>query len=506
MPMSDGQVSGAEKDRRSAVIEHLAQAFVAAAFRELTSQRVIPTSEFHPWVRAGRDYYGPTLMELPEFKACESLLGELYPARFSKPLERRHAEFSNTYLLQLVEACVRRCADVDNYDADNECVSDSIRELIEVLESSGHSLVVVRAVSHLQTSDGQPLTIDGVEIVPERSRQDFDFLLDQCRRRVPGSGGSFNRERPVVFAHPHAVVSTVERVGAASDYVGAITWGSRRLDRFMLMVRLLTGTTARSHFEVQGPTTLVGPVSPHLRRYAHQECAPFVRRTAVLNASLEKPIQTLGSTIDSLQVKRQNMATASFDVAIQRFTNSYESDGLATVVDLATALEAIFIDEPDGTSEVTGRLRNRAAALLATATDSAANVFEDISSFYSLRSSLVHGGNLTESKLRKQILGISTVTEKDHFGIAAAEAVDRMRDLVRRAILARVCLASGDQPIWPFNPAKGVEVAFADDTLRTELRSAGRGRMGDIGAGWAADHLEAPGQTLREDYGQQAGE
>lgn len=118
----------------------------------------------------------------------------------------------------------------------------------------------------------------------------------------------------------------------------------------------------------------------------------------------------------------------------------------------------------------------------------------------------MHGGNLTESKLRKQILGISTVTEKDHFGIAAAEAVDRMRDLVRRAILARVCLASGDQPIWPFNPSKGLEVAFADDALRTELRSAWRGQMGDIGADWAADHLEAPGQTLREDYGQQTGE
>lgn len=239
-------------------ISNLWRTLVAAAFRELTSQRVIPTSAYHPWIRAGRDYYGPTLMELPEFKACESLLNEVYPARFNEPLKKRHAEFSNAYLLHLIEACVRRCADFGNFDADDEGVSGSIRELIQVLDASEHSLVVVRAVSNVQTSDGQPLTIDGIEIVPEPSRQDYNFLVDQCRRHIPGSGGAFNRERPFVFAHPHAVVSTVERTGAEPDCFGAMSVASHKLDRFMLLLRLITGTTARGHFEMQGPTNPCG--------------------------------------------------------------------------------------------------------------------------------------------------------------------------------------------------------------------------------------------------------
>lgn len=44
------------------------------------------------------------------------------------------------------------------------------------------------------------------------------------------------------------------------------------------------------------------------------------------------------------------------------------------------------------------------------------------------------------------------------FGIAAAQAVDRMRDLVRRAILACLCLAAGTEPIRPFNRKASMEV------------------------------------------------
>jgi hypothetical protein len=113
----------------------------------------------------------------------------------------------------------------------------------------------------------------------------------------------------------------------------------------------------------------------------------------------------------------------------------------------------------------------------------------------------VHGGNLKESTLRTRILGISTLTEKGMFGIAAAQAVDRMRDLVRRASLARLCLAAGDSPLWPFDPSKSMDVAFADEQRCHALRLHWHSMLADIGAPLAASHLPAPGDIMRQDYG-----
>ena len=499
--MTDREAGEAAGTGCNAVIESSLRALVTVAFAEFASQRVLPPSIANRWIQAGRDYAGPDIMGLAEFKRCESLLDEHYPNRFGEPLAQKHAEFSLHYLLNFIEAAFRRCAESDNFDANDDGVTASILEMFDVLEAPEHSLAVVRAVSHVQTHDGGPLIIAGVEVVPETSRDDHDFLLGQCRRHVPGSGGAFNRELPFVFAHPHATLSVRSGTGTERDTFGTLRAASRQVDRFLLLLRLLTGTTADSHFEVQGPTTLVGPIHPTVYRYPHQESMPLVRRSAVLGGTFEAPLQALGSMIDSLQVKRENMAAASFDVAIDRFTASYEGDGLAIIVDLATALESILIDSADGNDGITSRLKHRAAALLATQDDTVANVFGDIGALYGLRSALVHGGNLSRTTLRNKVLGISTVTAKDWFGVAVAEAVDRMRDLVRRAILARICLASGEKPLWPFNPKTSLEVTFADDVRRAELRTAWRAVMGEIGALKAADHLLAPAQPMHEDYG-----
>ncbi len=490
----------------AADIFEAARALVASAFRTLAADRVIPTSRYHPWIQAGRDYAGPSIMSLPEFRCLEEMLNAAYPSRFSEPRKRRHAEFANHYLLHLIEASVRRCADEPDYHPDSEGVTQSINEMLEVLEAPHHKLAVVRAMSHIATARGQAVTIDGIEVVPERSRDDFDFFLDQCRARIPGGGGAFNRERPHVFAHPHAVLATSAETGQEPDVFGTLDRASHQLDRFVLLLRLLTGTTARSHFDMHGPVTIVGAVHPYVRNYraADFTISPFVRRTATIDASFDAPIRALGAMLDSVEIKRKDMAAASLDVALVRYTSSFASDGLAAVVDLATTLEAVFIDEADNTEGVTARLRHRAAALLATQDDPTASVFDDVGAFYNLRSTLVHGGNLSEKTLKNKILGITTVTEKDMFGIAAAEAVDRMRDLVRRAILARLCLASGEQPLWPFNPRKSVDVAFADDERRDAMRRSWRRALVAIGAEGAADSLGPPGQVMVEDYGDRA--
>jgi hypothetical protein len=88
--------------------------------------------------------------------------------------------------------------------------------------------------------------------------------------------------------------------------------------------------------------------------------------------------------------------------------------------------------------------------LLATDADPARAIFDDVNHLYRLRSKLVHGGQITQKELRKRIGLISTVPAESiehRFSVALGYAVDRMRDLVRRAILARLCLAAGPDPL-----------------------------------------------------------
>ncbi|MDH6129269.1 hypothetical protein [Kitasatospora sp. GP82] len=68
-------------------------------------------------------------------------------------------------------------------------------------------------------------------------------------------------------------------------------------------------------------------------------------------------------------------------------------------------------------------------------------------------------------------MSIPTVPDDAMFGVALAFAVDRMRDLVRRSFLARLCLVSGTTPLWPFAQSTPVDAALADDTTRTHWRT-----------------------------------
>jgi hypothetical protein len=129
------------------------------------------------------------------------------------------------------------------------------------------------------------------------------------------------------------------------------------------------------------------------------------------------------------------------------------------------------------------------AALLATADDPAKALFEDVGQLYGLRSKLVHGGQIKQAELRKKIARISTVPADaaDHrFGVALGYAVDRMRDLVRRAILARLCLAADPDPLWPFDGHTALDATLADDTLRAGWRARWHGRLGALGVEYAA--------------------
>ena len=119
----------------------------------------------------------------------------------------------------------------------------------------------------------------------------------------------------------------------------------------------------------------------------------------------ESPAFTaLGQLIDTATIKRDGMASTSFDLGLAKFNRSFEpGNDFEHFIDLATSLEAILIGGSKDTDSITLRLRHRASALLATQDDSGESISKDIQVLYGLRSRLVHGGNMTISDVRKSI-------------------------------------------------------------------------------------------------------
>ena len=201
--------------------------------------------------------------------------------------------------------------------------------------------------------------------------------------------------------------------------------------------------------------------------------------------------EAIGALVDRADVKREGMAATSYDVALGKFNSSHHQENpYETLVDLATALEAILAGGETETEGLTLRLRNRAAALLSADVDPARAVFGDVGLLYGLRSKLVHGGQIKQSELRRDLGKISTMPQGEatnRFGVAIGYAVDRMRDLVRRAILARLCLAAEPDPVWPFSGSTGVDALLSDDETRGHWRASWHVKLSAFGIEAAAN-------------------
>lgn len=465
------------------------RAFIAAAFEALREEHVVPTPIYHPYVAVGRDYFGDTIRSLPEYHELEQQLDAAYPERFAGPVPRPHAEFATSYIFSILEAGIARCAREEwtgKFDADSPPVDETIDELLAVLGTTTNEVVCCRHVSHLTTTGGDEVRINDVTVVPETEMRE---LVDRIQREVRGAARVWNRDDPRPYAPPHSLLIVREISDDPEPYTVAERL-SRRLERFLLLARLLTAGTVQSVYEIAGATTLVARMNPVMNTFRAGSFGGLVRRTVRLSGEHADAFAALDELIDAAEIKREGMAATSFDVALSKFNRSHsENSPYEHLVDLATALEAALIGGEKETEGLTLRLRSRVAALLATDDDRAETLFADVGHLYGLRSKLVHGGQISQKELRKAISKISTVPEDTvsdyRFGVALGHAVDRMRDLVRRAILARLCLAAGPDALWPFVGDINVDAILADDAKRVLWRSRWHERLNELGVGLA---------------------
>jgi hypothetical protein len=479
--------------------------FIAAAFDVLAEQHVIPTSVYHPYVAVGRDYFGDWIRARAEYHTLEENLNASYTERFADPLKRRDPEFASTYIFSFLEACVARCARERNFNSDTRAVDETINELFAVLATKTYEVICCRHVSHLTTATGAEVQIGDVIVVPEPEQ--WGGLVKRIEQEISGAARAWNREDPRPYDPPHSLLITRETTDAPDPYE-AVGLLSARLERFLLLARLLTAGTVHSTYEISGTTTLVSRMNPRMNLFQHSWLNTLVRRTVRFAGEEGDAFAALGDLLDSADVKREGMAATSFDVALSKFNRSHGSASpYEHLVDLATALEAALIGAEKETEGLTLRLRSRVATLLATGDDPPRPIFDDVGLLYGLRSKLVHGGQLKEKDLRKIIGRISTVpgdADQHRFGVALGHAVDRMRDLVRRAILARLCLAADPDPLWPFAGDIAVDAILADDAERAGWRARWHERLAALGVEYAADPPPSAVDFLSQEDSQMA--
>jgi hypothetical protein len=240
-----------------------ARAFLVASLRVLQQQRVVPPPVFHPYIAVGRDYFGPDLTSLPEFSAFEGAIQRTH-ARFREDVPLMDRDFASPYIFSFLEACVARCClREEPISPASSGVEDSLNDLAMALGADRWEVACCRMVSHLTSVDGDPLDVAGLRVIPLNGSSsghsgEAHEVIDSV---IPGARSAYSREAPFSFAPPEAVV--VARVANATPFEAALDL-SDRIERFLLLVRLLHAGTCQSAYEVQGETCFVRRFRPTL--------------------------------------------------------------------------------------------------------------------------------------------------------------------------------------------------------------------------------------------------
>lgn len=494
-------------DDINARLRDAGRAFLAAAWPRLRDERVVPPPSFHPYIQVGRDYFGDSVSTLPEYRALEEAIESAHP-RFAADIPPGEREFPGGYVFSFLETFVAQLTRArEEFSPDGPAAETSLHDLIQAVQADTFEVACCRVVSHMTTVDGQPVDFPDVRVEPVVSHAagHSSTLYRVIGAVIADAASAYGRDRPGGFAPPESVVIARGSGPKPFDLRDPL---SNRIERFLLLVRLLKPGTSESMFEVQGETHPVRefePIVVHFRGAGPGLASPtqLAKRTITLDADDVDRVNGLGQLLAAAQQPRPEMMFTSFGMGLHKFLLSYHAHvWYEQIVDLATAFEAVL----SGTAkeDVTLRLRTRAATLLSTDRDPPDKIFADVGVIYGLRSTLVHGGAMTRTKLIKEVRKISTVPDDVLDGEATAHAVERLRDLVRRSLLARVCLAAGDTPLWPLNTDEGVDAVMVDDARRTSWRTAWRDTLTKIDAIAAADRplrqMASSGVVYDEDY------
>jgi hypothetical protein len=318
--------------------------------------------------------------------------------------------------------------------------------------------------------------IAGVTFV--RAGNNAESVLD---RLLPGSG--FLVDRLDAFAHPgETAVAWSDANGWASSARSGDS-AKRRIGQVLTALRLITGTTAHGLVMAYGSPDPVVPFSPTVTRLPHAGSLRMIYRDTALGTPTDEDLERLLRG-DLRRVFALDERESDLAFALARFNRAATDHSLTLIdriVELSIALEAA-LGGPDR-SDVSLRLRTRAAALLASAEDQAESIYDAVKILYDLRSRVVHGDPAIVRELTRTVGRVQTRVRSRWEGEQLQLVYDRFSDIVRRAIAARIALGSGGGP-WPWS-------GRAPDVDRFLSAPASRSLMKRrVTNYWAARHLQ----------------
>lgn len=449
-------------------LRSLAQSVLGRSFGVLAEERVIPRSRYRPWIRVGRDYFGHAVeSDGPLSKALDAAL----PDRFDRSKLDATVDYPWWYGRALLEAAVASATIADEpYDVASPSVQRVIDEFIKKLQvpPATTSLQVVTDIDVVSEQNGEHklappgtiLRVAGVDIIRVGEEQEF-----YIERELRSAGYDVERGDVVSSPGPEAVL--VARVSKPVNFEVRLQEARRRLRNVMTAVRLATGASASPLVTIDGEPGDVPSMHPQLQPHvSHSHFMRLANRSVALGTGDVASLEALSSRVDGW-LGGGDLDANPLMLAIGRLNRSMDGAS-ATVadvlIDLSVGLEAAL----SGTdrSDVSLRLRLRAADLLATPSDSGDRIYEDVRELYKLRSGIIHGTVLTGAEVTRSISRVSSAARSSLPGEQLELALDRWRDLLRRAILARAALAAEASP-WPLKSSVDV-----DRELRTESRRA----------------------------------
>jgi hypothetical protein len=305
-------------------------------------------------------------------------------------------------------------------------------------------------------------------------------------QELPSAG--YEVERSQVFVHPGPAALLVATAEMPSDYEVRVNNARGRVGRLLAAIRLATGSTAHAVIDIAGEPDRVRWISPSITplpgwgfRFAH--------RPVTL---AETDAQGLESLTSLMSAWGSDATWSAVRLAFGRLSRSLDghTPGLADqVVDLAIGLEAAL--SGTDTTEIGLRLRARAANILAADADPPEAIYRDVKTLYDLRSTIVHGGSLSAKAVDKAIRSVTGASAARWPAGQYLLALDRWRDLLRRAVLARIALTTAEVP-WAAGAKRGGGLDVDEFLLRDTDRNAWRKHIRAFWADRALPHAPDP--------------
>jgi Apea-like HEPN len=436
---------------------------------------VWPRPPWSPVIRLARDYFAD-YVDGEEGRLLAAAIELEFSDRFAQDVMDH--DFADLYTFRILEAFVLLRTITPEQRTNDELVAQIVAELRTLLAKPHYQLrsaVLLLDVGLIGSMD--PISFSTATLIPVQ-------LLSGMERVVYGlfptlRGTDIRRSYPM-WSEDHAALLVVEN--RAAKYEEAQELNARDVQRVVDACRLATGGTFESAFLAEGqPGHLTA--WPSVFELSPGRVFRWTRRVVRIDQPVAESIEAMARVLDELRAGARTVTP--FDVALYRYSRSFQTAAWQEqLLDLAIALESM-LGGGDDKEDIGLRLRTRAGWLLGSDNHSAADLYNDIKVFYDLRSKIVHGVAADEKYLRKTFARLSVHKNERGTGISAQVAIDRMRDIVRRAILARASLAlpSGVSapPLWPIGSSMDPAAILINDNLRKHWQSSWRARFQAIG-------------------------